>query len=252
MPFAFAVVCEAAADFRTATGLAERVISEHVDWIDGEILTTCPLWCGLDRASPYLLWKDVKDLAREAGIRSHGHFGSHPAEPAEPDAHAAQRALRLLKWKNAGRPLDGVLLIRDDDGDPRRRAGLEQARKEEHDLQDRVVIGLAHCKRECWVLAGYDPADAHEEALLAEVRAELGFDPRKGSHQLTAKHDRDKRSAKGVLDALTRGDLEREARCWERAPMDILRVRGSETGLADFLEQVQSRLVPIFVPEHPR
>ena len=248
MSLAFAVVCEARADFRTATALAERIIREHVDWIDDNLLAHYLLWRGLDPATPFLLWSDARALAREAGIKSHGHFDGRPAEP---DAHAAQRALRLLKWKNAGRPLDGVLLIRDDDGDARRRIGLEQARDDERELRDRIIIGLARCKRECWVLAGFDPEDTSEEGRLAEVRAELGFDPRLGSHQLAASHDPDKRSAKRVLGLLTQDDPDREARCWEQAPLDRLSERGRESGLADFLDEIHSRLVPMFASHPP-
>ena len=250
MPFAFAVVCEARADFRTATSLAERVIRERVDWVDEDLLTDCRLWWAWDDANPFLLWADAKALAREAGIPpSHGHFDGRPADP---DPHAARRALRLLRWKNGGRPLDGVLLIRDDDGEARRRSGLEQAREAETHIQDGIVISLARSKRECWVLAGYDPGDPGEIELLAEIRAELGFDPREGSHQLTAKHDQDKRSAKRVLGILTGSDWEREARCWEQSPLDLLRERGRGSGLADFLDEVVSRLVPLFGITPPR
>jgi hypothetical protein len=248
MPCSFAVVCEAEADFRTATGLAERIVRENVDWIEGDSFIHCPLWSGLDESSRYLLWFDIPKLAKEAGIRSHGHFDGRPAEP---DAHAARRALRLLKWKNAARPLDGVLLIRDDDRDARRRDGLEQARDDDHDLRDRIVIGLAHCKRECWVLAGFDPRDQVESDRLSEVRADLGFDPRTGAHQLTVKGKGGKRNAKEILDKLTGGDANREAICWEEASLLTLHDRGQETGLADFLEEIRSRLVPLFAGRPP-
>ena len=249
MPFAFAVVCEAAADFRTATGLAERIIREHVDWVNDHLLATCPLWLGADQTRPYLLWTEVPKLASDAGIPPiHGHFDGRPAEP---DARTALRALRLLKLRNAGRPLDGVLLIRDDDRDTRRRTGLEQGRVAEPDLRDRVVIGLAHCKRECWVLAGFDPSGSEEERLLKAVRDEFGFDPRTRAHDLTAKHDTDKRSAKRVLGVLTQGNTDREAACWKEAPLATLRERGRESGLVEFMDEVISRLIPLFASRHP-
>ena len=243
MPFAFAVVCEAAADFRTATGLAERVIRDRVDWVEEEAFLHCPVWRGAIDAASFVLWTDIPKLAKELGIRSHGHFGDRPAEP---DAHAARRAILVLKQKHAEMPLDGILLIRDDDRDTRRRIGLEQAREAEKALRDRIVIGLAHCKRECWVLAGFDPMYPEEVARLAEVREDLGFDPRFASHQLTAKHDPDKRSAKRVLGVLTGDKLDREAACWEKCSLDSLRDRGGESGLKAFLEEVQLRLVPLF------
>ena len=249
MPFGFAVVCEAAADFMTATGLAERIIREHVGWVDDHLLATCPLWRGADQSRPYLLWTEVPKLAKEAGIPPiHGHFDGRPAEP---DARTALRALRLLKLKNLGRPLDGVLLIRDDDRDTRRRTGLEQARDAEHDLRDRIVIGLAHCKRECWVLAGFEPIDIVEENRLDEIRSELGFDPRFHSHQLTAKHDADKRSAKRVLGVLTQADVDREAICWEKAHLAMLRERGHATGLVEFMDEVILHFIPLFAGRSP-
>ena len=245
MPLAFAVVCEAAADFRTATGLVERIICDQVEWVEDHLLAACPLWCGPDQTRPYLLWTEVSRLANEAKIPPiRGHFDGRPGEP---DARTALRVLRLLKkLRNSGRPLDGVLLLRDDDRDTRRRAGLEQGRDAEHELRDRVVIGLAHCKRECWVLAGFDPTNPGENERHAAVQAELGFDPRTSAHQLTAKHDTDKRSAKRVLGTLTQDDADREATCWGKAPLTTLRERGQETGLAEFMDEIVSRFIPLF------
>jgi hypothetical protein len=240
MPFAFAVVCEAEADYRTATGLAERVLLEHVDYLEPEILPACLAWRGLEEVSRFLRWRDVKQLAQQYGIRAHGHFGD---QPAEPDAQAARRALLLLRATN--RSPDGVLLIRDDDREKERRKGLEQAR-EESPLRDRIVIGLAHCKRECWVLAGFDPLDPEEASRLGALRAELGFDPRIAAHELTAKHDADKRSAKRVLCTLTQDSDEREAHCWVRTHLQTLRDRGGETGLTEYLDNILVRLVPVF------
>lgn len=249
MPFAFTVVCEAAADFRTATRLVERIVLEQVNWVNNHLLQTCPLWRGVDETQPYVLWKEVPKLAGEASIKIHGHFDGRPGEP---DAKTALRVLRLLKkLKIAGRPLDGVLLIRDDDRDTHHRAGLEQGRDAEPELKERVVIGLAHCKRECWVLAGFDPIGREEEERLAAVRVELGFDPRDGAHELTAKHDTDKRSAKRMLGLLTRDDIDREKSCWEDIALSTLRERGGETGLTDFFDEVISRLIPLFVHRPP-
>jgi hypothetical protein len=142
-------------------------------------------------------------------------------------------------------------LIRDDDRETARRQGLEQARDDSH-WQDRIVIGLAHCKRECWVLAGFDPLpeDETEVALLQTEREKLGFDPRLSAEQLTAKHDADTRSAKRVLAALAEGDHDREALCWTEANLDVLRHRGQQSGLTDYLEQIQMIIVPRFTG-HP-
>ncbi len=246
MPLKIAVVCEALADYRTATALAERVFFE-VDWVDADLLRDCPLWWGQNQRTPYILWTEIKELAGQLGLRkTPGHFGG---QPAQADAHIARRALFLLQRLHPD--LDGVLLIRDDDRQTERRAGLEQARSASA-LGDRVVIGLAHCKRECWVLAGFDPVaeDEAEQVLLTEIRQEIGFDPRLNAERLTAKHDQDKLSAKRVLAVLTRNDRDREEFCWKVASLVTLSQRGVESGLADFLRELKDRLLPLFTG-HP-
>ena len=54
MPFQFVVVCEAAADFQTATALAERVIREQVSWAEEHVLAGCPMWRGLESGQSFL------------------------------------------------------------------------------------------------------------------------------------------------------------------------------------------------------
>jgi hypothetical protein len=183
------VVCEARADFHTSSELADRVFCDKIDWIEAEMLDVYRLYEGLGTDQPFVTWKDVKALSREAGIRPRGFIdGQRP----ELDAGQAQRAIRLVesRWPGIGK----ILLIRDDDRHTNRRASLQQAR-EESSLSGRIVIGLAHTKRECWVLAGFEPCNDGETALLAEVRQDVGFDPRLQAHQLTAIHDHDRRSA---------------------------------------------------------
>lgn len=163
---------------------------------------------------------------------------------------AGGRALRVLKHLYRNQPIEGVVLVRDDDRETERGPGLEQARQQwqQSKMPERIVIGLAHCKRESWVLAGFDPVDASEEDRLREVRKDLGFDPRTMAHELTAKHDDDKRSAKRIVTILLGNDpkRERESQCVEQTDLQILRDRSERTGLRDYLEEVQARLVPIF------
>lgn len=245
MTLAFAMVCEAEADFRTASGLADRIFCDAVAWITEDLLDAYRRWRGLDDTLPYLLWKQVGTLARKAGFRVHGHFDGAPGQP---DAHAARRALWLVKMSKG--PLDGVFLIRDDDRQTARRQGLEQARKETS-LACPVVIGLAHLKRECWVLAGFEPSTADERARLSEMSKALSIDPRIEPERLTAKGNDEERSAKRVLRVLTNGDPEREADCWQAASLALLLMRGQATGLAEYLEDVRSRLAPLFTGHTP-
>ena len=142
--------------------------------------------------------------------------------------------------------LDAIILIRDRDKYPDRRAGLEQARAEDHGGIP-IVIGLAVVEREAWVLCGFHPVDEAEVAMITAARQRLGFDPCLRSHELTAYgEDAAKRSAKRALHELTAGDLDRERRCWLHPALPTLRGRGAENGLADYLGDVRDRLVGLF------
>jgi hypothetical protein len=238
----FMVVCEARADFLISSQLADRVLCESIDWIEPEMLDYHRRYDGLSHDEPFLTWSDAKDLAKEVRILPRGFIGG---EPADLDAEQARRAPALIeaRWPT----VEGVLLIRDDDRQKDRRRGLDQARAAAR-LHERIVIGLAHTKRECWVLAGFEPRDDQERALHAEIRQELGFDPCLQPEQLTAIHDHDKRSAKRVLKHLVQGDPDREAACWRHAPLALLRDRGGQTGLREYLQEIQERLVPVLDP----
>jgi hypothetical protein len=240
MSLRFAVVHEAPADFTTATELADRVLLEAIDWLDEDQIAYQRSWLGEITGPRYLTWKGIKKLAREAGVRSHGHFDG---EPSLPDAAAARRAIDFLLAEVPD--LSAILLIRDQDDDPQRRQGLEQARK-----QDRsgiaIVVGLAIVERECWVLSGFEPQDENESARLAIERSKLGFDPCLRSHELTAcKDDRATRSPKRVLRELTADDRVRECRCWNDPSLELLRERGSDNGLAAYLHEVRDKVAPL-------
>lgn len=244
MTRSLAVVCEARADYETACALADRVLCAEVEWISAEVLGEYRRWRGFAEAESFLTIQHVPALARQKNILSRGKFDGNPLAP---DEHLGRRAFLLLYTLQ---PLpDAVLLIRDDDRQTERRRGLEQARKwaaeKLHGLNT-IVLGLAHPKRECWVLAGFVPKDEREQGLLDAVRQELGFNPCVKAEELTAKHDRDVRSAKRVLSVLTCANADREAECWVSASLDILRQRGENTGLADYLEELRSQLVPLF------
>jgi hypothetical protein len=242
MPLSFVVVCEARNDYLTASELADRVFCECVDWVEPEFLDALRCYTGLPGDEPFLTWRGVKALAKDSRLLPRGLIDGRPGDL---DARQSQRALLLIetKWPN----VDGILLIRDDDGIVNRRVGLEQARNESK-LSSCIVIGLAHTKRECWVLAGFEPREERERELLAEIRKDLGFDPCIQAEQLTAIHDHDKRSAKRVLKHLVQGDHERESACWREAQLKDLRDRGRETGLSQYLKEIKDRLVPLLGP----
>lgn len=240
MSLRFAVVCEADADFRVATELADRVLVESIDWLDDSSVASQREWIASSRGGRWLTWTSIKQLAREAGVRAHGHFNG---EPGSPDATAARRALEFL-WKEFP-DLNAVILIRDQDDQEERRAGLEQGRNQETNGIP-IVVGLAIVERESWAITGFEPQDAKEILLLDGLRQELGGDPRMCSQQLTAcKDDQARRSPKRVLRQLCADDRQRERQCWQVTPLNTLRDRGAENGLVDYLHEVRTRLAPL-------
>jgi hypothetical protein len=232
----FAVVYEAPADFQTATELADRVLVEAIDWMEDHLLEHQRTWTREWNGAP-LTWKRVKQSALNAGFDAVGFYDDGPAEP---DARTAHRAILYLGY--AIPDLAGVLLVRDQDDQPERCAGLEQARRK-GPSHLKIVIGLAIVERECWVISGFDPLDQGEERRLAAECQTLGFDPRSRSEELTAcKNDNARRSPKRVLRALCGGDHERESRCWRVTPIETLRSRGANNGMGAFLDEVRGEL----------
>lgn len=240
MSLRFAVVHEAPADFSTATELADREIVDAIGWLDDESIVHQRTWVQHSPTGEPLLWKKIGSLAAEAHITASGHFNG---EPGEPDAAAARRAIRYLRYTYPD--LNGIVLVRDQDDQPERRRGLEQAR-EVDDRRVPLVIGFAIVERESWVIAGFDPLDQGETDCHDAERQHLGFDPRTQSEDLTAcKDDTAKRSPKRVLAVLCGKQFEREQRCWRETPLRTLRERGANNGLAAFLEEVREKLAPL-------
>ncbi len=245
MTLIFGVVCEAAADQRTACDIADRVICQCVDWVGSDELDSFRLWQRTEAGELYLAWKHLPDLASTLGIKAHGHF---EGEPGAPDARAARRAIRVLL--KVAPSIDAILLTRDTDGDSRRRTGLEQARKETP-FGDKVVLAIAHPKREAWVLAGFEPQDDTERAALQSLRQELGFDPTAESHRIDARQSGAKKDIKRVLKVLC-PDAGRESACWRETDLKLLRQNGDKNGLSVYIEEIEARLVPLLGGQEPR
>ena len=239
MSQSIAVVYEAEADFRTGTELADRVLVEAIDWLDADLILHQRQWIG-EAGQERLTWKAIPRLALAARVRATGHF---EGESGHADARAGRRAIRYLV--EAFPHLAGIVLLRDQDDQPERRLGLEQARSEHHGLPE-VVIGLAIVEREAWVISGFVPQDSTEQTRLDAERQTLGFYPHERSHQLTAcKDDTAPRSPKRVLRVLTGGHYDRERHCWNETPLALLQERGTENGLFAFLDEVRTRLAPL-------
>ena len=239
MSLQLAVVHEARADFLTATELADRVLVESIDWMEEHLIEHQRTWLREWSGAP-LTWKRVKQSALDVGIDAIGFFDG---EPAQPDARAARRAIFYLRYTLPD--LAGVLLIRDQDDQPERRVGLDQARRQEEGRLP-VVVGLAVVERESWVISGFDPENERERHNLEAETENLGFNPCLHSHRLTAcKDDQAKRSPKRVLAQMTDGEWERQRKCWKSTSLPVLQERGQANGLAEYLKEVKTKLVPL-------
>jgi len=52
---------------------------------------------------------------------------------------------------------------------------------------------------------------------------------------------------KSYLERLTQGNFDREEQCWIKTDLDILKRRGEETGLTQFIDEVEERLLPLLI-----
>jgi hypothetical protein len=244
MTLSVAIVCEAEADREAIATLAERLVLEaaaqSAPWIDGpDSLPFYCRWRGFRASDTHLRWTDLKHLAEELSILV--RFRNEP--PLHPYSQNAYRAILVLA--RSPDPVDAIILVPDSDGDPDRLKGLEQARRYAKSALP-IVIGMAHTKRECWHAAGFRPESGDEQAIVDELRQQLGHEPWLRTEELTASHEatQDKRSAKRVLKALCQGDRERERRCLTRLPIAELCQCGADNGLAAFVAELRAHLVP--------
>lgn len=157
--------------------------------------------------------------------------------------------INYLRYKQQ-RDIRAVIFIRDLDNQPDRREHIEQARSEQKDKSFEVIIGMADRMREAWVLNGFVPLNLDESRTLEAIEARLNFDPCRDSQRLRSKSfdepDR-ARNPKVVVKKLTNGDSSREQKCWEETNLELLREKGINTGLTDYLHEVEERLVPIII-----
>jgi len=242
--YEFGVVCEGPADQFTACALADRVLLEHVDWLEPELLGSLRKWRGEAPDEVFLKWSNVKERAKRLGLKVFGRFDD------KPDALGARKAL-LLFANLKPRPA-GVLLIRDSDGYPERKEGqgLKQAR-DAVVWPFPVVVGVAHPKREAWVLAGFQPQGPAESARLQTLRERLSVDPILKSHELGAREHGAKTDIKRALGELLGGDGDRERQCLTETELSVLEQRGGDNGLNTYLSEVRERLVPVLSGRAP-
>ncbi|NJL83725.1 MAG: hypothetical protein HC890_13760 [Chloroflexaceae bacterium] len=256
----FVVIVESSADARTATKLAERVLVEKVDWLETNLLEHLFQWRGLEEITAHSCWRDISDIierAKESGLPIPKFLGHKKTGTLKADGAVAMKILNLIQIIHIkkNRPIKAVLFIRDLDHQPERRQGIEQARSEQGDRQSNleIIIGTANRMREAWVLNGFIPANPEEDKILQEIKAQLTFDPCEKAHRLRSSSWNEPeriRNPKVVVELLTQNTgMLRECQCWEETSLEHLRERGVYTGLTDYLNEIEQRLVPVISPQ---
>jgi len=249
----FIVIVESGADARTATKLAERVLKEKFDWLDDDILQHCFQWNGLEEGTEFSCWRDIikiiDDAKSQIKYKPSRFIGHSKGVPLKADGAASIKVLNLVRFLQRIRQIKAVIFIRDLDNQPERKEGIEQARSEHINKTPKleIIIGAADPKREAWVLNGFIPSNQQEEQILEEIKNKLSFDPCIESHRLRATSEKEPeriRNVKVVVEQLT-GNMEREKLCWEETNLKHLRERGVDTGLTDYICEVEERLAAI-------
>lgn len=236
------IACEDGDHFRVATRLVKDAAVREHHWLDG-IVESCIEWCGLSEGESWhaLSKAELYDIspytAEGVTIRPLGFIGT---ERQLPEAGMWRKV--LLQFCHAKPRPDVVVLVRDSDGKADRRLGLEQVRRL---LQwpFPVVFGLADPEIEAWLVCGFEPMNADEGKRLDELCRELSFNPIQQSHRLTSRPNAARTDAKRVLKRLC-GTLE------EREDVGLsnrsrLLERGTHNGLADFMNEVETIVVPL-------
>jgi len=271
MPLRILLFAEAQADARTVEALIDRTLAECEDapsWvIDAlETIEVDPSRAQVEsRAAVRVYFSETLEAKSEAGSafadvhhlvdfaktfagrrgfrRSRGHFDGKPGMAA---AKLGRKAFDVAEQARRCCGVDAAVVVVDMDTEPSRCCGLKQARRtaQQRVPDMKLVVGCPNQCREAWVLASFDPSDAAETERLAECREALGFDPRAFSERLHHDHKR-KYGADACLRRLTKGDRLREQRSLRTSPLETLRQRGRENGLASFLAEVTSRLCPL-------
>jgi hypothetical protein len=246
----FVVIVEDKADAITATKLAERVLLEKIDWLEEQkSLQYSFKWSGLDAGTECSSWTDILDIidrAKQRGINMPKFLGQGNKGASRTDGATALKILTLSRLLNRkeNREIAAVIFIRDLDNQPERKQRIKQVQDDQSQLEIEIVIGVADKMREAWVLNGFVPINDAEKRLLSQIKTKLNFDPCEKAHRLRDEPGKE-RNPKRVVKQLTNGDTFREQQCWEETDLEILRSRGTKTGLTDYLAEIEQRVIPI-------
>lgn len=231
------VVCEAEFDFLVVRELFERVARESVDWLDGHELDDFFHFCS-DEARPFYMWSRVGQLGEKLPFRKQGRVSEGPG------AVAAKRAVNLvISQHSALRDRGIILLVLDADKRPDREEGLKAAQAANAFLRERVVVGCANSKIECWCLCCLEDSDVPADRLAA-VRRNLGYNPLQKAHELTARQNDNKAKhvAKKVLADLLGDDVDAYRAGIASMPLRRMREKGTEVSIASFVAELSQAL----------
>ena len=246
--------CEAAADFRLASGLVDLVLRQAgTTWVVDNLDTPDVIrrWQPDGSGRAYFDLHKLDRYTDELGVRSvRGHFNGQPGGAGAAMARKAFLIAHALRKRASSEPIDVVVVIWDSDQQrDARRAGVTAARDVARAWNlFQIVCGFPDPEREAWVLAGFWPRDDGERQRLDKLHRDLGFSPVLDAHRLRDPNDSAPRNIKHVLGVLTGGDPERERRCWTEPSLRELRARGIATGLAMFLDELRAALRQLLDP----
>lgn len=228
--------------FRVATALIDDALVANIDWVR-DVLESCREWRGLHASERWYKYTpdDACDLRPVTiggvTIKPQGRIAG---EPLKPEAGMWRKVL-LLFCHAEPRP-DIVVLVRDLDGYPGRREGIEQVCNH-LPWPFPIAIAAPEPEIEGWMVSGFVPKNGDEHARLEQLCSELFFDPTLHSHGLTSHPNDAATDAKRVLLRLCEDDREREHACLGRR---VLHQRGEHNGARTFLDQVEQRVLPVF------
>ena len=241
-----AVVVEAESDAMLACRLADRVLLEEgPDWIEDHLLPVIRNWSGLEEGSAFTKWTSVGDLFSQFSSRL--RYRRRDTEQRKKPYYAvARKAILLAPLLRSEKPA-ALILMCDLDSQKERRDGLLQARQEGQSNLT-IIIATPNPKREAWVLNGFICENEREQVELESIRQEINFDPCSQAERLryASQTSRAERNPKDILRRLTGGNHDREEKCWTETPLAMLRERGEQTLLKDFLEEAKAALLPLF------
>lgn len=242
------VFAESLSDQRAVCGIADRIFLAHSPdhWEERESvasqdLARCRAWTGLDDGETFF---DLHGYKEKAG-RNPRRFARRPdGESGGYDYALVRIAIQLCVEASAKRPgICGLLIIRDMDAQAGKRKVSADAAGDVGSGDFTVLFARPDPSKEAWLLHGFLPKNKTEENRLAAMKAELHLDPTTEAHRLRATNEGEPRNPKRVLRFLVDDDREREDECWERPPLRKLWNRGEHTGLREFCEQVESKLL---------